>query len=154
MCVLYSQDAFYHKTMSLAGFYNETMTLEISAGDRIECRAFVTEIPEVPCCNDSNHKSLCQPDTGIARVGVDVLSASHPKASTWCRAGVDLNAIPELALNDTCPPDGQPEYCRPKPVHSGFISTLMPASDSPVSTPQSPGMTVVTLLCCAIVVRC
>ena len=118
--------------------------MSTSERTRIECRAFVAE-SEVPCCNGSNYKSLCQPDTGIARVIVDVLSASHPNASTWCKAGVDLDAISQLALNDTCPPSGQPEYCpeKPKPVHSVLSpvdfapSTLLPASDSSGWTPYN-----------------
>ena len=97
----------------LAGFYNETIKLNISTSTRplrIECRAFLTVSPEVPCCDDSNHNSLCQPDTGIARFVVDIVGSSDPTASTLCKAGVDLNSL--LPLNDTCPANGQPKYCK------------------------------------------
>ena len=121
---------------SIAGIYTETITLNFSTTGptRIECRAFVEEIPELPCCNDLNGNTLCQPDTGIARVVVDVLNASHPKASTWCKAGGDLNSIPELALNDMCPSDGKPKYCTLNshpPALRGqmpFLSTPLPGT--------------------------
>ena len=106
---------------------------------RIECRAFVAEIPEVSCCTHSNHKSLCQPDTDIARVIVDVLSASHPNASNWCKVGFDINTISELALNDSCPKDERPAYCSKS---SGLAQQTTPGR----------GITVVQLTCCGLVV--
>ena len=94
---------------SLANFYTETVTLNISTSmvlTRIECRAFLLEISEVPCCNNSNHNSLCQPDTGIARVVVDIVGPSYPTVSTLCKPGVSLPP-----LKDECPLNGQPKYC-------------------------------------------
>ena len=99
----------YAPMCSLADFYTETVTLNISTSmglTRIECRAFLLEISEVPCCNNSNHNSLCQPDTGIARVVVDILGPSDPTVSTLCKPGVSLHP-----LNDECPLNGQPKYC-------------------------------------------
>lgn len=101
----------------LAGFYNETIMLPIltsSGRIRIECRAFVTETSEMPCCNGSNDKSLCQPETGIARVVVDIVPLTNSTISSWCKSGLDLNSIPSFALNDTCPPNGQPQHCSVK----------------------------------------
>ena len=54
------------------GYYTENITLNVSINKRIEYRAFLTEIPEIPCCTNENHKSLCQPDTGITRVILDI----------------------------------------------------------------------------------
>ena len=96
----------------LANYYNETIALNFSSSNRvtdIECRAFLNEIPEVPCCNKSNDKALCQPDTGIARVIVHVVGLSDPSAATLCKAGVDLNSV--LPLNDECPLNGDPKFC-------------------------------------------
>ena len=95
-----------------AGFYTETITLNFSAFNwptRIECRAFLTDDSIVPCCDTSNHKSLCQPDTGIARVIVDIVTPSD-NASLVCKPGVDLNSA--LRLNDKCPLNGRSKYCR------------------------------------------
>ena len=79
---------------------------------RIECRAFLTNdgIPVVPCCNNSTNKTLCQPDTGIARVIVDIIDLTDPSASLFCLPGVDLNSARPLA--DDRPFNGQPKYCQ------------------------------------------
>ena len=77
----------------IAGFYTETISLDLFTSMwpiRIECRAFLKNdgIPVVPCCNNSNHKTLCQPDTGIARVIVDIVDLTDPTASLFCQPGV------------------------------------------------------------------
>ena len=108
--VLYYCKVQYLKSC-LANYYNETIVLNIPSSNRtdIECRAFVNELPEVPCCNKSNDKVLCQPDTGIARIIVHVVDMSHSSAATLCNAGVDLNSV--LKLNDECPSNGYPKFC-------------------------------------------
>lgn len=129
-----------------AGFYTETIILSTSTyalPTRIECRAYVSEIPEVPCCNGSNFKSLCQPDTGISRVIVDIVNRSE-----WCRDKVDLNSISDLALNDWCPADGQPKYCRVKAaignMNSGITTLSIPSvvldSQTSTSLASSPNL--------------
>ena len=98
--------------MFIADYYNETIALNISSSNRvthIECRAFVNKIPDVPCCNKSNCKALCQPDTGIARVIVHIVDMSDATAATLCKAGVDLNSV--LPLNEECPLNGNPKFC-------------------------------------------
>ena len=94
--------------INLADFYTETITLNISLSSwptRVECRAFLREIPQVPCCGYSNHNSLCQPATGIARVVVEIVGPSNLTASKLCKLGVDINSL--SPLNDTC----QQNYC-------------------------------------------
>lgn len=93
---------------------------------RVECRAFLAETPELPCCNGSNDKTLCQPDTGISRLILDIVNASDPISSAWCKVGVDLNSIPAQALNDMCPAGGQPQYCREKNEFSGSVESDIP----------------------------
>ena len=100
--------------MILAGFYTETITLNLSTSIlpiRIECRAFLNNdgIPVVPCCNNSNYKTLCQPDTGIARVIVDIVDLTDPIASQFCQPGVDINSARPLAVD--CQFNDQPKYC-------------------------------------------
>ena len=67
------------------GYYIENITLNVSINTRIECRSF-NEIPEIPCCTNENHKSLCQPDTGIARVILDITNKSDyfPPVNNTC----------------------------------------------------------------------
>ena len=67
------------------GYYTENITLNVSINTRIECRAFLNENPEIPCANE-NHKSLCQPDTGIARVILDITNKSDyfPPVNDTC----------------------------------------------------------------------
>lgn len=86
----------------------------------------------MPCCNCSNDMYLCQPDTGIARVVVDIVNNSDPISSEWCKAGVGLDSFIDLALNDICPSDGQPKYCRVKidsELTSRIASTYAPFTD-------------------------
>ena len=98
----------------IAGFYTETITLNLSSSIwpiRIECRAFLINecIPVVPCCDNSNYKTLCQPDTGIARVIVDIIDMTDPTATLFCLPGVDINSARPLV--DDCQFNGQPKYC-------------------------------------------
>ena len=98
----------------IAGFYTETISLDLLTSMwpiRIECRAFlkIDGIPVVPCCNNSNHKTLCQPDTGIARVIVDIVYLTDPTASLFCQPGVDLNYARPLVVD--CQSNDQPKYC-------------------------------------------
>lgn len=100
----------------IAGFYTETITLNLSTSKnwqtRIECRAFLVddEHSVVPCCNKSNHKTLCQPDTGIARLILDIVAQSNPNATMYyCKPGVNLNSV--LPLMNECPLFSQPKYC-------------------------------------------
>lgn len=119
---------------SLADFYTETITLPVaiaSGPTRIECRAFVTG-DDVPCCTYLTENILCQPDTGIARVVVDIVSESNSNAM-WCKEGVDLNSV--FPLDDKCPPNGEPQYCgRERSSNSnstgGTSGTLTPATSS------------------------
>ena len=80
---------------------------------RIECRAFLNDtIPMIPCCDHTNHhKTLCQPDTGIARVIVDIVNSTDPTASLVCKPGVDLNSVFPLPAVD-CQFNAQPKYCK------------------------------------------
>ena len=133
-----------------------------SARTRVECRAFLTEISELPCCTNKNDNSLCQPDTGIARVVVDILSESHVNAKDWCKAGVDLNSPFVLPLDNECPLAGKPQYCCRKSKHklSSSIASILDKTHSASSVasvialenPSSPGTMLVdvSLICCAL----
>ena len=138
--------------ISVANYYTEKITLKVSTSGRtrVECRAFVTEIPELPCCTNKTEKSLCQPDTGIARVVVDILSENHVNYSHCCKAGVDLNSPLVLPLDDECPLNGEPQFCGTKSererysMSGNILGTRTPAGSSVASsiallTPNSPG---------------
>ena len=98
----------------IAGFFTQTISLNLSISIwpvRIECRTFLVHngAPIVPCCDRSNHKTLCQPDTGIARVIVDIVDLIDPTASLFCKSGVDLSSILPLVVD--CQSNGQSKYC-------------------------------------------
>ena len=104
----------------LAGFYTETITLNLSSSIwpiRIECRAFLIYdgIPVVPCCDKFNYKTLCQPDTGIARVIVDIVDLNDPSESLLCQPGIDLNSVRPLVVD--CHFNDPPKYCKIKDVN-------------------------------------
>ena len=104
----------------------------------------------MPCCNNLNEKLLCQPDTGIARVIVDIVNSNDSNVSMWCNDGVNLNSV--LPLDEECPSHGKPVYCRVNDnstAINGLIesSTHSPksvatefASLTPASTAIAPGM--------------
>ena len=131
--------------------------MSTSGRTRVECRAFVNAIPELPCCTNKTEKLLCLPDTGIARVLVDILSENHVNASDWCKAGVDLNSPLVLPFDDECPLNGEPQYCGKKSERDSTIDSSLgtpAASMSPSGiasqTPSSPGtmlVDVVSLTC-------
>ena len=79
--------------------YTENVTLNVFINIRIECRAFLNEISEIPCCTNENHKSLCQPDTGIARVILDITNRPNYFAP----------------INDTC--FNVSQFCKKKNIY-------------------------------------
>ena len=120
----------------IASFFTETITLNLSTSlrpIRIECRAFLINdgIP-VPCCDNFNHKTFCQPETGVARVIVDIVDLTDPAASQICESGVDLNSSRPLALD--CQPNGSrpyiPKYCSHVPIN-GVDEIDFPTSTKP-----------------------
>ena len=80
----------------------------------------------VPCCNNSNSKTLCQPDTGIARVIVDIVDLTDPTASLFCQPGIDLNYARPLLVD--CQSNDQPKYCPNSPKNDVGIQNWLTSS--------------------------
>lgn len=69
---------------------------------------------------------------------MDIVNRDDAISSDWCKAGVDLNTISTLALNDSCPPDGQPKYCCSNPEDRAIDPKDSSTKNNPSSS-DAPG---------------
>ena len=116
------------------GYYTENITLNGSINTRIKWRAFLNEIPEIPCCTNENHKSLCQPDTGIARIILDITNKSDYISS----------------INDTC--FDVPQFCGKKNIYPVNYSTDIQNQELKIDSSNKTILIIACIVFCFVII--
>lgn len=111
--------------------HRESWALHIPTSNltyQIECRAFVNDSVLVPCCNASTYTNVCQPETGFARVVLDVVNSTPgSSAALMCAPGAELDH--HLPIDDDCPTDTTARYCQ---IQTQVLSPPPPQEGNPL----------------------